>query len=55
MINSYIALGYKCNHNCLNCPLSTFDRLHGQLDTNIIKKNITKLCSENDDLHVTIS
>ena len=55
MINSYIALGYKCNHNCLNCPLSTYDRLHGQLDPNVIKKNIAALSSYTNNLHITIS
>lgn len=55
MINSYIALGYKCNHNCLNCPLSTYDRLHGELDSEVIKKNIAKLSSYSDSLHITIS
>ena len=55
MINSYIALGYKCNHNCLNCPLSTFDRLHGQLEPDIIRNNIDNLISSNEDIHITIS
>ena len=55
MNNSYIALGYKCNHNCLNCPLSTFDRLHGQLESEVIKRNINKLISNGEDLHITIS
>ena len=55
MINSYIALGYKCNHSCLNCPLSTFDRLHGQLDPQIIIDNINKLSLYGEDLHITIS
>lgn len=55
MINTYFALGYKCNHKCLNCPLSTFDRLHGELDPNTIEKNIEELTSQNDSLHITIS
>ena len=55
MVNSYIALGYKCNHNCLNCPLSTYDRLHGQLEPNIKKKNIKDLSVYGSNLHITIS
>ena len=55
MISSYIALGYKCNHKCLNCPLSTFDRLHGELDRETIINNITKLSENGDNLHITIS
>lgn len=55
MVNSYIALGYKCNHKCINCPLSTFDRLHGELDKEIIIKNIEKLSKYGDNLHITIS
>lgn len=55
MINSYIALGYTCNHKCINCPLSTFDRLHGELDKDIIIKNIKELSKNKDKLHITIS
>jgi len=55
MVNSYIALGYKCNHNCLNCPLSTYDRLHGQLDQKVIEHNIRQLSMNGSDVHVTIS
>ena len=55
MINSYFALGYKCNHQCLNCPLSTFDRLHGQLDLETIMKNINYLSTYGENLHITIS
>lgn len=55
MVNSYFALGYKCNHNCINCPLSTFDRLHGQLNQKVIQENVNNLVKNGDDLHVTIS
>ena len=55
MINSYIALGYDCNHKCINCPLTTFDRLHGELDKDIIVKNINKLSKNKEKLHITIS
>lgn len=55
MVNSYIALGYKCNHKCLNCPLTTFDRLHGELDKDTIINNINQLSKNKDRLHITIS
>ena len=55
MINSYIALGYTCNHKCINCPLSTFDRLHGELDKDVIIKNVKELSKYKDKLHITIS
>lgn len=28
MKSAYLALGYTCNHKCLTCPLTTFDRMH---------------------------
>ena len=55
MINSYIALGYKCNHYCLNCPLTDNDRKESELDSQIIKKNIAELCKYKDKLNITIS
>ena len=55
VINSYIALGYTCNHKCINCPLSTFDRLHGELDRDGIINNVKKLSKNKDNLHITIS
>lgn len=42
MNNSYIALGYECNHKCLCCPLTTYDRLHKSLDFDLIKKQLEK-------------
>ena len=55
MINSYIALGYKCNHSCLNCPLTNNDRLEKELDSQVIKKNLEELCKHGDKLNITIS
>ena len=55
MINSYIALGYTCNHKCLNCPLTTFDRLHGELAKDTIINNVRELSKNKDKLHITIS
>ena len=36
----YLALDYKCNHNCVICPLSTFDRLHKPLSIEDVKNTI---------------
>lgn len=58
-MDAYIALGYKCNHKCKCCPLSTFDRLHAELEYDIIKQQISAIIDENkirnDKLHVVIS
>ena len=29
-MDAYLALGYKCNHSCKCCPLTTYDRLHAE-------------------------
>ena len=56
MTSSYIAMNYKCNHNCICCPLSTFDRLHSKLDYEILKKQIVDIIAENGgNGHFTIS
>ena len=55
MVSSYVALGYKCDHNCMNCPLSTYDRLHGQLDEKILMKHIEELSKNKDELNITLS
>ena len=36
----YLALDYKCNHNCMICPLSTFDKLHKPLSMEDVKNTI---------------
>ena len=36
----YLALDYKCNHNCMICPLSTFDKLHKPLTMEDVKNAI---------------
>jgi len=33
-------LDYKCNHNCMICPLSTFDKLHKPLSMEDVKNTI---------------
>lgn len=36
----YLALDYKCNHNCMICPLSTFDKLHKPLSMEDVKNTV---------------
>ena len=56
MENSYIAMNYKCNHNCMCCPLSTFDKLHKGLDYKKLKQQILELKEKNgENIHFTIS
>lgn len=52
--SAYIALGYTCNHNCLICPLTTFDRMHRDFTYEDIIKSISEAEFTADD-HVTIS
>ena len=56
MENSYIAMNYKCNHNCMCCPLSTFDRLHKRLDYKILRQQILEMKDKyGENIHFTIS
>lgn len=55
MGNSYIAMNYKCNHDCICCPLSTYDRLHAPLDYKILKQQILNIAKNNKNLSFTIS
>ena len=36
----YLALDYQCNHHCIICPLSTFDKLHKPLSMEDVKNTI---------------
>jgi len=58
-MDAYIALGYKCNHQCKCCPLSTYDKLHSELKYDDIQQQISAIINEsiakNDKLHVVIS
>lgn len=40
MGSSYLAVGYECNHQCICCPLTTFDRLHKKIELEDIKARI---------------
>lgn len=42
-MDAYIALGYACNHSCLCCPLTTYDRLHKQLSLEELNQKIVNL------------
>lgn len=46
-MNSYIALGYNCNHNCKCCPLSTYDKLHATLKVNEIQHIVDSILYPN--------
>lgn len=52
MKNSYISLGYRCNHKCVTCPLTLADKRSENTPLVVIKNVLDKL-GRND--HVTIS
>ena len=58
-MHAYIAPGYRCNHECVCCPLSTFDRLHGDVKPAALFAKTQRLIDEasekNEPLFVTIS
>ena len=54
MGNSYLAIGYECNHKCICCPLTTYDRLHCRIELDDLKKRIS-LIPEAPDNHIVIS
>ena len=43
MGSSYLALGYACNHKCICCPLTTYDRMHKPLTFADIKERVELL------------
>lgn len=54
-MNAYVALGYDCNHSCLCCPLTTYDRLHKQLSSEELNRKLEKLLSKrNTDEKINI-
>lgn len=55
MGSSYLALGYECNHNCICCPLTTYDRLHKRLSYEEIQKRLDKLSYADSQKHLVIS
>lgn len=55
MSSSYLALGYECNHNCICCPLTTYDRLHKQLGLEEIKRRIGLIKQESKEKYIVLS
>lgn len=43
MSSSYLAVGYECNHNCVCCPLTTYDRLHKRLAFDEIESRLNEI------------
>ena len=54
MGNSYLAVGYDCNHKCLCCPLTTYDRLHRRMEFEDIKRRID-LIPVAEENHIVLS
>ena len=54
MTSSYFALGYKCNHSCSICPLTTVDRLHASFSREKVLNQLDAIGFGRGD-HVTIS
>lgn len=55
MGTSYLAIGYECNHQCMCCPLTTYDRLHKHLEFEEIKGRVALIKSENTTSHIVLS
>lgn len=67
MASSYLAVGYTCNHKCICCPLTTYDRLHRPLSLDEITDRLDRILSvsaidcvrkdalETESNHITIS
>ena len=57
-MDTYIALGYACNHSCSCCPLTTFDRLHSQLSVEELQAKVALLLegtSNSNEQNVVLS
>lgn len=55
MKSSYLAVGYDCNHCCICCPLTTYDRLHKRLSYEEIKERVERLVEEGGMGHLVLS
>ena len=55
MGTSYLAVGYECNHNCIACPLTTYDRLHKKLTFEDIKKRVYSIKKDSSINHIVLS
>lgn len=40
MRSVYFALGYKCMHKCICCPITTYDKMHSPLDLKAVLEEI---------------
>lgn len=54
MGSSYLAVGYECNHNCICCPLSTYDKLHKRIEISDIIARIDMIPLTTDN-HLVLS
>lgn len=55
MGTSYLAIGYECNHQCLCCPLTTYDRLHRRLSLGEIKERVALIARKGEQPHIVLS
>lgn len=55
MGTSYIAIGYDCNHKCMCCPLTTYDRLHKRLQLDEIRERISLIKKQDEKAHIVLS
>jgi MoaA/NifB/PqqE/SkfB family radical SAM enzyme len=55
MGTSYLAIGYECDHQCLCCPLTTYDRLHKRLSFEQIKERISLIKRQDEAPHIVLS
>jgi MoaA/NifB/PqqE/SkfB family radical SAM enzyme len=55
MGSSYLAIGYECNHQCMCCPLTTYDRLHKKLEFDEIKERVALIKRQDTAPHIVIS
>lgn len=55
MNSSYLAVGYECNHNCICCPLTTYDRLHRKLELEEIKERLNLIQKKEGENYIVLS
>lgn len=55
MGTSYLAIGYECNHQCICCPLTTYDRLHKRLDYDEIQERVALIKKHDMMPHIVLS
>lgn len=55
MGTSYLAVGYECNHKCICCPLTTYDRLHKSFRYEEIAERIARIRPGEEREHMVLS